>query len=637
MYFDCRPGVVADLNPVITESRYVLTPHTVPLQRFCGVWSLIDRAWIDIPPDGELSRMNDYNSDIDIAMHICHHQFYWEKKHENDQNNVTWQRTDYMHYVTDQVSDTVIAANFLNSFRQAKAAPARPVRDTSTPNDRPRGPPKTSDDERVDQLRAEVRKRFEKHLQKEKTHDVSSASESEQPKKKPIQAKAMPTPPPQPQRPQKGTARTVSSAAASGSKASASRTAESSATDERRNPVRGSAATRETSTQAKELFKDADAAKKIFTKFKQETEAIEWYQRPTGPQCCKNFETCNAEDAMFWCHPCGFAYCLNCRVQGLACDHHIIKYSSEISSDFLPDSIGSKDSPFNVGAIIDSVLADSAYFGATRSEQAQTRKENYEDLVCHLKNGQKLGNSYLQSFVKHGIEDYDYTGFIYKLPGGNRVPTLQEHFLDAQDEAALPIWRPEVFFKYPDGRDLTEKEIERLLELFRSCLLGKRAVQGVAMRNEQNINDTQKDSYQLGILTLNLGHINRVPFFGGSSKFRSWVRNDLQYRVLPYLVFRRTAHITCLCKASDEHGGIAIHQQVARDHGMIGMVVRPEINSQSVAIFIRGDHSVGTFIELLGHYQCETESKKSKFWLLHGAVFRLCYGENTSGSSNGNA
>ena len=506
-----RPGAVADLNPVITESRYVLTPHTVPFERFCGVWSLVDRAWIDIPPAGELSRMNDYNSNIDIAMHVCHHQFYWDKKNENDLNNVTWQRTDYMHYVTDQVSDPVIAAGFLNSFRQAKTAPARPVRDTSTPNDRPRGPPKTPDDERVDQLREEVRKRFEKHLQKEKTQDVSSASESEQPKKKPT----VPTPPHPPQRKQKGTARTVSSAAASGSKASASLTAESSARDERRNPVRGSAARRKTSTQAKELFKDAEAAKKFFTKFKQETEAIEWYQRPTGPQCCKNFHTCNAEDAMFWCHPCGFAYCLDCRVSGLACDHHIINYSSELSSEFMPDSIGSKDSPFDIGVLIDAVLAESASFGATRTEQAQTCQENYEDLVRHLKEGNKFGNSYLQSFVKHDIEDFDYAGFIYRMDGANRVPTLQEHFLNAQDEAALPILRPEVFFKYPEGRDLTEKEIERLLELFRSCLLGKRAVQGVAMRNEQNINDTQKDSYQLGILTLNLGHINRVPYIRG--------------------------------------------------------------------------------------------------------------------------
>ena len=405
-----RPGAVADLNPVITESRYSLTPHTVPFECFCGVWSLIDRAWIDIPPDGELSRMNDYNSDIDISMHIAHHQMYWEKKNENDQDNVTWQRTGYTHYVADQISDPVIAAHFLNSFKQAKAESARPVRDTSTPNDRPLGPPKTSDDERVDRLREEVRKRFENRLKKEKTHDVSSTSESEQAKAMPkqlrpatpIQAKAMPK-----QRQQKGTARTVSSAAASDSKASASRTAESSARDERGKPVKGSVAKRETSTQAKELFKDADAAKKIFTKFKQETEAIEWYQRPPGPQCCKNFETCNAEDAMFWCHPCGLAYCLDCRVSGLACDHHIVNYSSESSSDFMPDSIGSKDSPFDVGAIIDSVLTESAYFGKARSEQAQTRQENYEGLVYHLKNGQKLGNSYLQSFVKHGIEDYD--------------------------------------------------------------------------------------------------------------------------------------------------------------------------------------------------------------------------------------
>jgi hypothetical protein len=66
---------------------------------------------------------------------------------------------------------------------------------------------------------------------------------------------------------------------------------------------------------------------------------------------------------------------------------------------------------------------------------------------------------------------------------------------------------------------------------------------------------------------------------------------------------------------------------------MIAMVVHPEIKSQSVAIFIRGDHSVGTFIELPGHYQCETEHKqeKNRFWLLHGAIFRLAHGRNTSG------
>ena len=75
-----RPSCLHDLDPVITESNYVLTPYPVPFFRFSGVWSFVDRGWIDIPNAGELFRMNDYDSDIDIAMHIAHHQFYWEKR-----------------------------------------------------------------------------------------------------------------------------------------------------------------------------------------------------------------------------------------------------------------------------------------------------------------------------------------------------------------------------------------------------------------------------------------------------------------------------------------------------------------------------------------------------------------------------
>ena len=60
-------------------------------------------------------------------------------------------------------------------------------------------------------------------------------------------------------------------------------------------------------------------------------------------------------------------------------------------------------------------------------------------------------------------------------------------------------------------------------------------------------------------------------------------------------------------------------------------IVHPAIQSQSLAIFIRGSHDVGTFIELLGHHHIETNNKTSPFWILHGAIFRLCHGHNTSG------
>jgi hypothetical protein len=207
-------------------------------------------------------------------------------------------------------------------------------------------------------------------------------------------------------------------------------------------------------------------------------------------------------------------------------------------------------------------LAESSYFGATRYEHAQNRQEGYQELIQHLNEGRTCGNSYLQNFAKHGIDNFDYAGFIYSMDGANRVPT----FIDAQDETPLPIWRPIVFFKYPEGPYLTDTEILRLLELFRPCLLGKRAVNGVAKRTKENIHEFQRDTYQLGILTLNLGHSNRVPYIGGSSKFPKWVRKDTEHRALPHLIFGNSAHITCLCEASDEYGGIAIHQQLAEDY-----------------------------------------------------------------------
>ena len=88
---------------------------------------------------------------------------------------------------------------------------------------------------------------------------------------------------------------------------------------------------------------------------------------------------------MFWCHPCGIAYCLKCRVSSEVCDHPIVNYPSETGANFTPESISAKDSPFDVGEIIDTVLGQSAFFGETRRDHTRTRQENSEDLVAALK------------------------------------------------------------------------------------------------------------------------------------------------------------------------------------------------------------------------------------------------------------
>ena len=390
-----RPGAVAGLGPVITHNRYVLTDQTVPFTRFCGVWSFIDRAWLDTPEPAELHRMNDYTSDIDLAMHVCHHQLYWEKRNENEKDGISWTRSEYVEYVGEQIEKIPVVTKFLDCFRSTAPGPSRPLRTVVTPNDQERGPPETEEDKKVNALRDEIPKRFKKHLEKAKNHEVTSASESEAPKRK-IQSKPMP-------RKQKSAAAAASSEKASGSTntASAVNLQADSPWGSRRQVVK-TRARREMNTQAKELFRDADAAQRFFTKFKKETEEIQWFPRTAGPQCWKNFSERNCAEAMFWCHPCGFAYCLECRTCGLACKHNIVNYSSELSSEFLPDSISSTQSPFDIGVLVDAVLAESSYFGATRSEHAQTRQENFQDLITHLREGRSLGNTYLQSYARHG-------------------------------------------------------------------------------------------------------------------------------------------------------------------------------------------------------------------------------------------
>ena len=506
-----RPDAVGGLSPVITHNRYVLTEEVVPFDRFCGTWSFIDRAWLDVPEPDELARMTDYGGDIDIVMHICHHQLYWDKKYQNEQDGISWSRHEYVEYVTEEIQNLAVVQKFLSSFQDGSAAPSRPTRTGTTPNDQELGPPEDEDDRKVAELRTKIAARFKRHLEKAKKAEETSASETDAPKK--IQPKKMP-------RERKNAASAASSdKAPDASDSDTGRDLNAASPWGPRASVRKLHYRRETSTQAKQLFRDADAATKFYNDFKKQTDEIQWFARPTGPQCCKNFAECECADAMFWCHPCRFAYCLQCRIGRLACDHHIVNYSSEMPVEFMPDSISAANSTLQIDELIEAVLAESSFFGATRSEHEANRKTQFNDLISCLRDGSAHGNTYLRSFAKYGAERFDFTGFVYSLPKGHRVPTLQEHFYDNQDETPLPIWRPEIFFQYPDGKDLSDEEIFRLLELYRSVLLGKRAPQGVTKRTKENLGTFQRDTYQLSILTLNLGHINRVPYIGGSDKF----------------------------------------------------------------------------------------------------------------------
>ena len=132
--------------------------------------------------------------------------------------------------------------------------------------------------------------------------------------------------------------------------------------------------------------------------------------------------------------------------------------------------------------------------------------------------------------------------------------------------------------------------------------------------------------------SFNVGSINRQPVIGGNVRFPKHIRDDPDSVVLPHLPLRNGAHIISLCEASDDKGGMQWHQQLARHNAMLGMVVHAETSAQSIALFIRGTHDTGNFIELLAQYQYESQTQNAdkRFWPFHGCIFRISFGHVTA-------
>jgi hypothetical protein len=58
------------------------------------------------------------------------------------------------------------------------------------------------------------------------------------------------------------------------------------------------------------------------------------------------------------------------------------------------------------------VLGQTAYFGSSRQEQSENRQEAFEEIFQKLSRGSKVGNTYFQSFMQHGVQDFPFADFV---------------------------------------------------------------------------------------------------------------------------------------------------------------------------------------------------------------------------------
>ena len=202
-------------------------------------------------------------------------------------------------------------------------------------------------------------------------------------------------------------------------------------TDLPRAPTSKQKPKRKTHKYAKEMLRDADLARQVYDRIQenltQDFASIQWWSRPEGYLDCSNIAACSSTNAIFWCHVCGKAYCITCRHQGKACNHDIACYSSELSDFLTPDSIGAPGSNFDIEELIEDTLGRTPYFGESKVEQSDYRKDQYNDLVRSAEQGASVSGNTFSGHIsaKASKNSLLRTMFIFQM---SHVKNLPIHF-----------------------------------------------------------------------------------------------------------------------------------------------------------------------------------------------------------------
>ena len=127
-----------DLEPRITRNHYVLTESTVPANRLIGAWSLHDVRWLIKPCQADFAAMSNIRSDVDLLLHIAHHQRYWKKREENEETGIIWSRQQYQNHVIQYLKTQKNVENFFACWIDDPVPAAPPTRrkQFSNPNER---------------------------------------------------------------------------------------------------------------------------------------------------------------------------------------------------------------------------------------------------------------------------------------------------------------------------------------------------------------------------------------------------------------------------------------------------------------------------------------------------------------------
>ena len=254
------------------------------------------------------------------------------------------------------------------------------------------------------------------------------------------------------------------------------------------------------------------------------------------------------------------------------------------------------------------------------NDARQQRANVWQRIADLVEAGITTGSRMLDRMILQGRDTVQISQNVYHLP---YVPTPAEHFMRQDPGEAGAIYRPSLMVKIPD-EDFSWDVLDALGELGRNCLAGRAVLSDHPRHNSAEEHNV--DTFYISLTVLNLGKIDRMPWFAGKKRYGSEIRdnfNRLKERlVLPHIVLNNPGHIITLCEAHD----FSIFNSLCVDYGTIGIQCQSDKPDAAppLAVFLKTPHGM---LELLHHWDISKRTgSKSDGWLIHAAIVLCTFG-----------
>lgn len=336
----------------------------------------------------------------------------------------------------------------------------------------------------------------------------------------------------------------------------------------------------------------------------------------------KSYGSCYhcSQDAIFKCRVCDKEACVQCAFAGLSCECNILNYDCSDPSA-LNSTTKANEARLQKSAT-ESQQSQNRHFGSSNEEVAKYRDQLFKQMLQDNEDGVSSGNPHLDRAIRNFQRNVKATERTFDC---DRMPSVEEFYSQQNPLDPSVVNRPSRLFELTKESD--DAEITAAIDLGRNMLASNMA-SNPRTRENAWLNNFETDTVNL--LTLNMGDIvNRKVTLGGSSQLPESKQTD-EFRVLPYLPFTNTAHITLVCEAN----GIEAYNHLAESQAYIGLVCDSEQGAPALACFMRGSRLLGSTVELIHHhdqFSHDDPNAKKGYWLMHGCIFRCIFGFKSEG------